>query len=595
MLGDGGKVELTGLDGLLVYRDHDVKNLSQFYYTSARPRVARLGTDWQLSFVEYRRPSNGSAGALSCIVDLQPSDAELTALDCHLRERCGGPVTPTPIPWTAGSVTAVFLGGMPMTSVPSLIGPNSTLVKVDLSTEQYVQLQARLQKGDPNIISMAYSLSYDVLRTAYQGRIRLDQEKFRSWAQTRCSLGLLVLDIEWSETFEELRSAGAILVEIINSTDAEYPQLRAAFMRSLEAIMGAEPQFARRPGKDPGWVLGFSCEKLSDEQRIQRMASVDLQVQAAESRTMFLQAPLDGLIEACQAMRGPPIDLNIQFMQQITFRCIANFDTEYLHTLVVSVSGATQRSNAFDAASPEDWQVELTYAPRTRPAYDYRCDLFFADGTVISGNAVPIARAQTFIFLVAAEYFTLQRYSVEAADDFPWQVIKAVRVTVAPPAAGKALPATVELGDTQRSSGVDLFVHPAWAAESLPYTALHAPSTSGRPFKIDGQSVGTTIFLNGLEKREVEFQADEAYDWTKVERVDVDVRTQDGALTAQRGVSVQPGASNASTFTYWYWKPQQLALSYRVTYNMTEPPTRRAALTQNTTDTLVALAPPSET
>src|SRR6266545_8253972 len=206
---------------------------------------------------------------------------------------------------------------MPMTSVPSLIGPNSTLVKVDLSTEQYVQLQARLQKGDPNIISIAYSLSYDVLRTAYQGRIRLDQEKFRSWAQTRCSLGLLVLDIEWSETFEELRSAGAILVEIINSTDAEYPQLRAAFMRSLEAIMGAEPQFARRPGKDPGWVLGFSCEKLSDEQRIQRMASVDLQVQAAESRTMFLQAPLDGLIEACQAMRGPPIDLNIQFMQQI--------------------------------------------------------------------------------------------------------------------------------------------------------------------------------------------------------------------------------------------------------------------------------------
>jgi hypothetical protein len=216
----------------------------------------------------------------------------------------------------------------------------------------------------------------------------------------------------------------------------------------------------------------------------------------------------------------------------------------------------------------------------------------FADGTIIRGDPVRIARDQSFIFLVAAEYFTLQRYSVAAADDFPWQVISTVHVTVAPPAAGKALPGTVELADTRRSSGVDVFVHPAWVAESLPYVALHAPCGNGRPFNIDGQSVGTTIFLNGLEKREVEFQADESHDWTNVARVDVDVSTQAGALTAQRRVSVQPGASNASTFTYWYWKPEQLALRYRLTYTMTEPPTERVVRNLTTDRTLVDLAPP---
>jgi len=595
MLAAGGTVELTGLDGLLVYRDHVLDN--QFYYTSARPKVARVAREWQLSFVQYQRSVNGAAGALSCVVDLQPSQEQLDALDVQLRARCKRPVTLTPIRWTVGRVAAVMCGGTPIVSVPSLIGRNTSLLRVDLSADQYAVLDGVLRNRhpgtDPNLVSMVYSLSYDAMRTAYQGRIMLDQEKFRSWAQTRCSIGLPFLDIEWSETFEELRSVGAIQVELINSTDAEYPQLRGAFMRNLEGIMGAEPQFARPPQGEPGWVLGFSCQKLTDEQHIRRTASVNLQVQAAESQTIFLQAPLEGFLEAVRTVPRTLIDTGIGFTQQVTFRCVADFDTEYLRTVVVYVSGAERSSHAFDSYNPQDWQTELTYGLRDNRTYAYTCDLLFADGTVARGDAVPVTRDQAFIFVVAAEYFTLQRYSVQAADDFPWQLIRTVRVAVAPPPDGKALPAMVELSDRQRSGGVDVFVQPAWVAESLPYHAEHAPLRSGRPFNIDGQSIGTTIFLNSLEKREVAFQADESYDWTNVASVDVDVKKPDGALTQDNTrLPVLPAASDASTFTYWYWKPEQLALQYQVIYTLTEPPTEQVVRGLMTDDTRVALPPP---
>lgn len=590
MLSDGARVELSGLDRLLVYADHALPN--RFYYTATHPRVARTATGYQFSFLEYLRSVQGMAGTLSCVVDLAADDYELAELEAQLRTRSGGPVTLSPIAWTDGRVSVQVRGGAPVSSVPSLIGRTSALLRVDLSNDHYAILKTSLEAGDSNVASVAYSLTYDGLRTAYRGRICLDQEKFRSWWQSRCSLGLVFLTFDWSETFEELRSVGALRVELINTSDTQYPGLRAAFMRRLQVTMAAKPMHANQPGGDAGWLLGFSCETLSDQQRIRSLANINMEVQTAESHRIFLQSTLGGLVDAYRATPSIPITLDTRRLQEVTFRCIANFETEYLSSVLVyvSVSGGDMcSSHAFDAYHPEDWEVDLTR--RAGLLLEYRCDVLFKDGHTIRGTTIPIARDQSYIFVVAAEYFTLQRYTVEAASDFPWHVLKSVRVEVVPPPNGRTLSPAVELAEAQRTGSIDLFVHPAQVAESLGYTATHLP----KGVKIDGQSTGRTIFLNTLEQREVTFQADTACDWSNVERAWVNVEMPARALSsASRLLPVWPVDAGPSTFEYWYFTPEQRTLAYRVNYTRANSPDRRQSPPLKTSESLVTLAPPQD-
>jgi len=314
-----------------------------------------------------------------------------------------------------------------------------------------------------------------------------------------------------------------------------------------------------------------------------------------EPRSMVLQAPLLGMLDAYRAATRAPIDLDAQrFTQNVTFSCIASFTPRGLRTVIGRITGPQESRHAFDAYDPKDWDVELVHPTGKKDAYQYTVELVFNDQTSISRAATTIARDQSFIFVVSAEMYTLQRYTIETTNDFPWQLIRNVRVQVTPPASGQAYPEAVDLGAEQPTGAVDVFVRPAWTPEPLEYTVTHNPSYSGSSFPLPGRSVGTTIFLNELEKREVVFEADPTLDWSAVESLTVTVTPPRGVLTTDKRRMPLLKGRDTATFTYWMYKPEQRALPYSLNYLMKKQPTPRV-LAEKTTDALVQLLPPDET
>lgn len=567
MLADDQKVELDNLGGILVYQD---SSDDIYYYSSTRPAVARRDGEYQFTLVRYDTPRDNHAGMLSLVIDLEPDEEQMKKLRTQLWGRTPGAEI-KPMPWTSGTVAAAIIGGNPVFGTPSLLGSNSAVLCVGLTIEQYLLLKNSAKDRGASPISVVYSLSYEAFRPEYEFTIEFNESKFRDWLQKKCSANFLFISVEKIETFEELRQSGVIRVASVNRTGQTPPEgFRRAFLKSLQSLLVPLPRFATPPdGGGDEWLIGFSCSTVQDTQNIARRLDCNMQISGAVTRKAFIQGPLDRLGEALAARPEIELPTNTRFTQELTLRCHTTFNDGPLDAINVHIEPPTisPSSRVFNDLNDDEWPIELVHKPGTISDYSYRCELYFRDNPAkCSSGSIGIRRDQIFLDIVPDEFYTYRRYSVMAADEFPWDLLNSVELTLAGPEPLAFEPRQLKLSKTHPSGAIEAFAPVRTDLDEIVFTARYY-STDARSFMTDGLPLGKTIFLNPFRRRVVTFRAAADFNWQRYSRINISIarsagkpqlwRNGDGKLTLTK-------ATAAARFTYWFTDGRELR--YRTTF-----------------------------
>ena len=559
MLADDQKVELPGVEGVLIYRDSFDTNT--YYYASTRPAVSVQGGEYQFTLVQYDQPRDGQAGMLSFVADLEPSEATLQSVLAGLLKVNSGAQLKQ-MPWTSGSVAAAVIGGSPVYSTPSLIGRNSAVIAMGLTTEQYLILKSSLNKASSPPISIVYKLTYDAFRRAYGFSVNINQQKFREWLEQKCSANILFINIETTSTFEELISKDVITVKSVNETGDPPPDgFKRAFMLSLQSLLTPLPRFGTPPeGGDAAWLLGFDCSTVHDIQNISRKLDSKMEVSGAVIRSAFIQGPLENLAEAWHARPAVVLPTRGGFKQSLVFRCDDAFDGCPLDSVSVVLSGAGG-SHTFYKDHPENWPVELVYDPRVETSYSYYCDLTFNNVPGKGRSPVrQISREQAYADLVPSESYIYRRFNVLAAKEFPWDLINYVSIT----SKSTPNPLTLQLTPTNRTAEIEFFSLSQQALDELVFIVSYLPVGGGR---IDQETLpaGSTVFLNPFQKRVVTFRVSQSFDWPPSNEIRIAFQKPVGMLVSPKLENKTIKRENPRiTFTSWYTDKNRMNLFYRI-------------------------------
>src|SRR5271165_1079273 len=568
MLADDQKIELPGVEGILVYRDFSDPNV--FYCSSTRPAVARDGGAYQFTIVLYDPPPlrGKPAGMLSLVVDLAPDKTMMQNVESQIRAKTPGAQF-YPMPWTSGAVVAAIIGGDPVFGVPSLLGNNSAALAVGLTTDQYLLLKNSGKNPESPPISVVYSLSYEAFREKQKFSIEFNESKFRDWIQKKCSANFLFISFENVQTFYEMRQSGVIRVVLENQTIETPPEgFQRAFLSSLQSLLDPLPRFAppAEAGDNP-WPIGFSCSAVRDIQNISRRLDCNMQISGAVARKVFIQGGLAGLREAWDARPEIMLLTGVSFTQKLTVRCHAAFDDKPLDEVNVTIEprDAARYSRVFNKTnSAEEWPIELVHPPGTDSDYTYRCVSYFRDYRPESTSGlVGIRREQAFLDILPSDFYAYRLYSVSVAkdkDEFPWDLLKSVKLTLKGPASLVFKPEQLVLSQASPSGQISAFASERANLDDVGFTALYQPE-SGVSFALDGLPSGSTIFLNPFLRRVVSFQASAGFDWQRTSKilVKVDPSKEGPQLwAAQAGSLTLTKNASTSSFAYWYTDDRKL-------------------------------------
>ncbi|HKP38418.1 MAG TPA: hypothetical protein VJT71_16280 [Pyrinomonadaceae bacterium] len=566
MLADDQKVELPGVEGVLIYRDS--LDPDTYYYASTRPAVSLQSDGYQFTLVRYDQPRDGQAGMLSFVVDLEPSKATYqSVLAGLLKENSGAQLKQ--MPWTSGCVAAAIIGGSPVYSTPSLIGRNSAVIAMGLSTDQYLILKNSLNNASSPPISIVYKLTYDAFRRAYGFSVDVNQQKFRDWVQQKCSANILFINVETTSTFEELILKDVITVKSVNETGDPPPDgFKRAFMLSLQSLLTPLPRFGTPPeGGDAAWLLGFDCSTVHDTQNISRKLDSKMEVSGAVIRSAFIQGPLENLAEAWHTRPEVVLPTSGGFKQSLVFRCDAAFDGHPLDSVSVVLNGAA--AHTFYKDHIENWPVELVYDPRRQTSYSYYCDLTFNNVPQKGKSPVrQISREQAYADLVPSESYIYRRFDLLAAEEFPWDLIKHVSIT-SQSTPNPLTPPTLQLTPTKRTAEIEFFSLSRQALDDLVFFVSYVPLDGSRPIDQKTLPSGTTVFLNPFQKRIVKFLVSESFDWPQSNEIKIAFKKPMGMLVSPKlaTTTIKRGGPPI-TFTTWYTDKNCKNLSYRIS-----PPT----------------------
>ena len=568
MLADDQPVTVESAPHILVYGDTDIP--TRFYYASTRPAVARGSKGYQLTLTHYDTPVDGIAGMLSLVVNLQPDQQEMDALRSELSARNPGETLQfVPMPWTAGTVAVAVGGGAPLSGMPSLLGDNSAALSISLSIEQYQLLRPR-EGAVAAPLYVVYSLSYDAMRPEYAFWIHFDASRFRDWMQKKCSASFLFISVEKSETFEELRQAGVLRVESENRTGEEPPAgFRQAFLCSLQSVLVPLPRFAQTPqAGGSSWLVGVDCGAVRDIELLSKRLDTDMRIKGVVSRKAYIQGELAGLAEALAERGVQELPTRVSFTQPLTVRCHDSFQGMPVEVLNAQVLPAIlPRSFHSFERSGDEWHISLTHKPGTDAGYTCLCTPHFGgDRPAMAPVAIPIARAQAYLDIVPSAYFSYRNYSIGTADDFPWQLVREVRLELRGPVGLAFRPGRATLVKNAPSGTVEAFAPERVDLEQVAFSAQVTPNPrKGLPFTVDGVPAGATVFFHPLRRRVVTFRGAPGGNWDDLARIVIVVSAVAGRpqLWDSERLVLLPEAPHAR-FTYWHAGDK--TLSYQVRY-----------------------------
>jgi hypothetical protein len=165
---------------------------------------------------------------------------------------------------------------------------------------------------------------------------------------------------------------------------------------------------------------------------------------------------------------------------------------------------------------------------------------------------------------VPSLWYTYRRYLASVADDFPWDLVKSIRLELNAPAALACTPAALDIDKYTAARTIDAFASTAVDLDAVTYTATYTPRL-GAKFSVPGQPAGAAIFLNPLRRRKVTFRVTAAYDWQNTRAIEVTLAGAadnpqlwaDGRLCLTRE---QPQRQ----FIYWYAFDKTLRFRFRL-------------------------------
>ena len=593
MLADDQKVEFDSAGGMLVYRDAALPTL--FYYASTRPAIARAADgSYQLSLVHYDRPIGDKAAMLSFVASLEPDAAAMDNMRSALAQRYPNlKLAFEPMSWSDGLVAASVAGGAAVTATPSLLGQNPAALALGLSTDQYLLLKAyAAAPSGPPPLSLVYSLSYAALRPAYAASIAFDAAAFRDWVQKRCSANLLFISFDRIDTFEQLRRDAVLRVQSENQTGEAVPDgLRLAFLASLQSVLEPLPRFAPAPQAETGagnWLVGFDCSSVHDVQSISRRIDSNMHMTGVVSRKAVLQGAPIGLAEALARQPDTELSTTTGFIQPLTVRCHDGFGGQPLRQANVLIAPAPSGEGfASFTARTDEWNTRLTRAPGAAVSYTYDCTLYFDPAATAGDPGAPcrsgaqqILPGQAYLDVVPSRWYSYRQYLASVADDFPWDLVDAIKLELSGPAPLSFAPASLDIGKYTPALRASAFAPAPADLDAVIYQATVTPRI-GAKFCLSGQPAGSVIFLNPLQRRVVRFRAAPDVDWRNVAAIDISLLTADGNPQLWRNgkLSLTPGQPQCD-FTYWYAFDPSLSFKTRLrTSNgaaLEQPPARQS-------------------
>jgi hypothetical protein len=562
------KVEISGVNGVLIYRDKFLQN--KYYWTSTQPRVARIQENYQFTCIQYDPLLNDSqAGVLSMVIDLSVPPDLCDRVKNELRKLSGDNTEPQllPIPWLSGTVALSFPMGEPILSQPSLVGSNAAVFQIELSTDQLLVLKESLENNQIPPISIVYGLVYETIRPAYECKVNINWSKYRDYVEKKCTFGLGLISFEKTETFEEIKSDQVITVECIDYGD----DFKIDILKSLSYFLTPLPVFAPVPNQSGGgWSIGYSCKEMKDIQKIERLVDLDVETEKAVKHSTYIQGNIDRFQEAYaqHPIQILPTATHNIFEQKLTATCYANYEQDSIQQVVVYIYKQEEVYTYFSfKANSTSCPLELTYNPTNQDRYEWNYVINFTDGIYqqLKSAKRPIERHHDFLSIIPNELYTSRPISISTSKDFPWSLIRTVRIDMKLSQEEKNAPDPFALTERNSSALWNMF-SPNPNLETFFYQVTYLPK-SGDNIIENWKQVSNSIFLNPFKQRGVKFWAKDI-DWCNYEEIFLDVECEDSANALDGSQTLTMTEDNPrAEFVYYYSNNNQKQKN--VTYTAT--------------------------
>ncbi|QZT37175.1 hypothetical protein K5X82_18415 [Halosquirtibacter xylanolyticus] len=569
MLVNNKQIIIQGMEDVLVYQDASIP--TRFYYCSAKPRIAKNESVYQLQLLHYSRITNKYAGMLSFVIDLELNDDALI----QLRNKLGKDAELVPFPWLSGKVNAMLIGGEPLSFTPSLFGSNSTAISMNLTMEQYLLLTRTDDEKQFAPLSVVYSLAFEVLRQAYSYSVKFDADKFRKWIQKKSKAGLVFISFEKVETYEELKSSDVIEIVSESTTGEEPPEgFKTAFLASMKAVLDPLPQFSQ-PGSnnDNGWSIGFSSSEIIDIQNIEKQLDFNMTISKPMLRKVFFQNIPHGLVEALKTVKDIEIPIGQSFTQKLTTRCMYDFDDALINAIEIRIfkTGDNVNNpdfNVFHSTSAKEKVFDIEHDPRDKKAYQYDYNIYFKNQPSVTNHlktsSLELKQDMAFLDILPEQFYSYRVFSITTVEDFPWKLISRVKVEINVGDDFIISPNILQLTDNSQTGKITAFSKEKKSFEDAMYTATFIRK-SNKSISLQGYIAGQTILLNQFSKRNISFYVDNDSIWDDYNKVTI--RVSEGENQAINKGTITLNAQNTKVnFEYWYTGNNR-AVEYQVKFS----------------------------
>lgn len=216
---------------LALFGDH--ANADRVYYIPTRPRLARVGTGSELSFVKFRSSdaAEGGVGLLSFTTELVATDEQLERAKDHLVDQGVSQPVLAQVPWLSGKAFFAaaleegdgFVEKLLGEITPDLVAANRATFSILLGEEGARLVEALLDVEGPNPLGVRYELEYAGLRPAFDVRLRADYSRVYEELSWGFEIGVAYDGVGVRAGVEsatqKLVESGAIQVEVLHFTD----------------------------------------------------------------------------------------------------------------------------------------------------------------------------------------------------------------------------------------------------------------------------------------------------------------------------------------------------------------------------------------
>lgn len=217
--------------GLALFGDHADED--RVYYIPTRPRLARVGSGNELSFVKFR-PSDATeegVGLLSFTTELVATDEQLELVADHLVDQGVSQPVLAQVPWLSGKAFFAaaleegdgFVEKLLGEITPDLVAGNRATFSVLLGEEGARLVEALLDVEGPNPLGVRYELEYAGLQPALDVRLRADYSRVYEELSWGFEIGVAYEGVGVRAGVEsatqKLVESGAIQVEVLHFTD----------------------------------------------------------------------------------------------------------------------------------------------------------------------------------------------------------------------------------------------------------------------------------------------------------------------------------------------------------------------------------------